>query len=797
MLGIEIALMRHDYAAAERWEGALKRLSSNDDFDWRFYRACRLVAQFSKLDVQTRDDLQTVIESLRSDRPSWFPVVSLAGQYADFTGNRRQAIDAYQLSIELGDRRPQTFERLVAALYADGRYNDANGYLSQLAFEHPSDGKIESLGIALAIKENRLKEALDLAQKAVERGSSDPMHHVWLANLLSLDGQQKAAEDAFRESINRFPKDPRVWNGLFTYLVRTKQPDRARRALERWAKEVTSSESEMHFILAQGYEQLGDVAAAQEHYRTTIAKDASRIEARLRLAKMLLSSDVISARAQFEDVLRIDPENSEARRYIAALLAASGGSADWARAVELLEADGNSSVADEAGADDRLRAILLSRRGKNRAERLKNCEAARRILSGRLNRADGVAVDLDRLLLAGIYEQEAAMRDDVKLVQAARDAMRPLVDRDNPPVDYVAGYVQLLLRHLERSGADGEEALDEMDQRVVFIDDARRRIDKLEALLADQPGVERRFLPVSFRVRLRVADGRSEEGLQLLNEFANSELPNLTTDADRAKLLLQLGNLAAAAQFHQAAEGWYRQLVEIAPNSYILLAKSLVDQNKLTDAVDVCLQATKNRSQAEVATVLAQLLPSGSENTEMDRRVRPIIDSALDASGNDVDLLMSVAVLRVTEDDYDSAIRMFRKVVELQPNHALALNNLATLLAERPNQLAEARKYVEQAMSVSGRSPALLDTLGSILIRGGQYEQAVVTLEEAVAGAARDPRYFFHLAVAYDRVGRQEEAQATLATSRSYGLDRAILTSGDKELLASLQPEPLTATLPD
>ena len=42
-------------------------------------------------------------------------------------------------------------------------------------------------------------------------------------------GQQEEAERTFRDSIKRFPKDSRVWNALFAYMIRTKQPDRARR----------------------------------------------------------------------------------------------------------------------------------------------------------------------------------------------------------------------------------------------------------------------------------------------------------------------------------------------------------------------------------------------------------------------------------------------------------------------------------------------------------------------------------------------------------------------------------------
>jgi tetratricopeptide (TPR) repeat protein len=316
----------------------------------------------------------------------------------------------------------------------------------------------------------------------------------------------------------------------------------------------------------------------------------------------------------------------------------------------------------------------------------------------------------------------------------------------------------------------------------------------LERSLANERSNDRAFLPIAYRVRLSVTDNCRAEGLQLLNDYADKQLAAAASDGDRAKLFLQAGNLCSIVAEHQAAERWYRRLMEIAPNSYVLVARSLLQQNRASDAVDVCLQATKGKTTAEVATVLAQILAEGDANRELDRRVRPIIDSALTSDGGNVNLLMSVAVQRIAQDDNDEAIRLFRRVVEIEPNHVLALNNLATMLADRPDQLNEARKYVERALAVAPRSPALLDTLGTILVRSQQYERAVAVLEEAVAGATSDPRYYFHLAAAYEKSGRESEAQKALATALRQGLDKSILTSGDRELLASLKHELLTAS---
>ena len=423
MLGLETALVRQDFATAARWETALKDQSAVDDFDWRFYRARRLIGEFAKLDAATRSELDQLIESLRSDRPSWYPVITLGGQYAELLGNRQQAIDAYQLAMTFGDRRLETLERLVQALYAEGRFNDANQYLSQLGSDQPLQGRFESMAIVAAIKEDHMDEARDMAKQAVARGSKDPLHYVLLANLLLANGERQAAERTFRDSIERFPKDSRVWNGLFAYLVKTEQADRARQVLQRWTECVPMDESNKHFVLGQGQEALGDAVAAQNEYRKAIEHDSRNVNARFRLAKSLLPTDAVAARTEFEEVLRIDSSHAEARRNLAALLAASGDDGDWTQAVQLLQAGAGKEGSDASGSDDRLRAILLARKGKNQQERIGNYEAARRILTTRLNQSAGAGDVVDRMLLAGIYEQQAKLGGNPALIQAARDAL--------------------------------------------------------------------------------------------------------------------------------------------------------------------------------------------------------------------------------------------------------------------------------------------------------------------------------------------------------------------------------------
>src|SRR5262249_37909940 len=182
---------------------------------------------------------------------------------------------------------------------------------------------------------------------------------------------------------------------------------------------------------------------------------------------------------------------------------------------------------------------------------------------------------------------------------------------------------------------------------------------------------------------------------------------------ERGRLLLQMGNLATVVGYHPQAESWYRQLSAIAPGSYVLLVNSLSAQKKFSEAVDLCLGVAPHRPSGEVATVLSQVLATAGNPADLEARVGPTITAAVEANRDNLELLMSAAVRAVMADHNDEAIRLFRKVLERQPNHTMALNNLATLLAERPNQLTEAQECAERAVATGGRWPASLDADGT------------------------------------------------------------------------------------
>jgi tetratricopeptide (TPR) repeat protein len=431
-------------------------------------------------------------------------------------------------------------------------------------------------------------------------------------------------------------------------------------------------------------------------------------------------------------------------------LATRGGEAAWEESQRLLEPAGAQSTVDE----QRLQAVLLLRRGGK-----DNLRKARRILE-KLTADAAQSTTEDYLLLARVLEIEG-------LVDEAHQQYLAVVSREGVVPAYLLLYVDFLLRH----GASNEATpwLEKLQQR---------RPEDLSLL--------------ALRARWLRAQQRTPEiepAVEALGERLLKKLPvdDQKRAAEEAQLLQRIGNVYSGAEQHVAAERWYRRLVKLAPQRYAPLAVSLGRQNRRSEAVAVCVEAAKTDSSPQPAVIVANILTAGPATAAECDLAEPLLARALATHGNSVELLNAVAGVRVLEQRTDDAISLYRRIVAVKPGDALALNNLATLLSERSSTRPEALHSIDQAINVAGRLPVLLDTKGTVLIYDGKAAEAVSLLKEATTGSEPDPRFLFHLSLACERVGKQDDARAALKMARAGKLGQQLLTPADRQLLKELE----------
>lgn len=117
----------------------------------------------------------------------------------------------------------------------------------------------------------------------------------------------------------------------------------------------------------------------------------------------------------------------------------------------------------------------------------------------------------------------------------------------------------------------------------------------------------------------------------------------------------------------------------------------------------------------------------------------------------------TLANLAQSRGDHRESLHYYRRTVELMPAHALALNNLAYLLADYARQPDEALKYAEKAMEIAPDNAVIEDTLGWIYYQKGIYSRAIRHLENA-AHKEGQPIFQYHLGLAYAKAGHRPQA---------------------------------------
>ena len=117
---------------------------------------------------------------------------------------------------------------------------------------------------------------------------------------------------------------------------------------------------------------------------------------------------------------------------------------------------------------------------------------------------------------------------------------------------------------------------------------------------------------------------------------------------------------------------------------------------------------------------------------------------------------------------FAAASEQYLLVNASNPNNLLILNNLAWALLESGDK--RAATYAEQALKLAPNNPAVMDTLGWILVRQKQTARGIKLLQQALTKAPDAAEIQYHLAAAYAQSGDTVRARGELERLLANGL---------------------------
>jgi tetratricopeptide (TPR) repeat protein len=284
--------------------------------------------------------------------------------------------------------------------------------------------------------------------------------------------------------------------------------------------------------------------------------------------------------------------------------------------------------------------------------------------------------------------------------------------------------------------------------------------------------------------------------LDLVEKFVRAVDPG-TADAvvrqrQAAELLDQLTRLSAGRGLSgyklllDGAAERYRAAYRAYPDAAVPLAGLLAFDSRVGPALDE-LERNKSRlSSTSLAAGGVAVLRSGRADAKQIQTVKGWIDEGLKGSTNPVALRLSLAEVYALQQDFTSAEQVYRDVLKAEPKNPVALNNLAWILAPRPEAAGQAMAFADRAIELYGASGEMLDTRARILIAAGKYDRALSDLKDAL-NQSPSPLRYFHLALAQWKMDRPDDAVKSFREARSRGLDAKAVHPSDLPAFQALE----------
>ena len=282
---------------------------------------------------------------------------------------------------------------------------------------------------------------------------------------------------------------------------------------------------------------------------------------------------------------------------------------------------------------------------------------------------------------------------------------------------------------------------------------SEKRLPEARALFRSIAGESPDNLDASFAAGLlALQSGDHEEASGLLGRVLAGD----PRDPDLVRYYLARseearGRLPQALEHYRAVGGGEHRFA-----SQIGAATVLGRMGRVTEARDALSRVVPESLAERVQLTLAevQVLRDARDL----KAAYGVLEAALARTPDSPELLYEQALIAERLGRVDVLERNLRRVIEIQPGHAHAHNALGYSFADRNVRLDEAYALIDTALRLAPEDPYILDSMGWVLFRRGQSEQALDYLRRAWRGKP-DAEIGAHLGEVLWSLGQREEAR--------------------------------------
>jgi len=650
---------------------------------------------------------------------------------------------------EAEDDRVEALARFSAGrtLEWNRRFAPALRHYQRAARYDPGSKTLAESAVRLAVRLDRLDEAVRLAQRVHDAGWLSPAVWMKLGLHLTKQGDFARAATMYESALAARGKIPPNAGDVALSL----ELARLYYLLDEYAKSA-----DCFARVREGFEH-PDRFGLDDATRRGLLGDPG-VTYGLMGNSFLRAERFDEAVAAFERSHRLEPDAARLHYHLARVAARSGKPA---QALDKLQAAFEEGLAGEGVAPYRLLGEVLEDLGKE-------SELVERLEKLRADDAENVPLGY---FLAETYH-EAEQFDKAEALYRELVAKTPTVTayRALVGISRRTGRLEALFDVLAEAAAHGVASGSFGEEGESIAHDAELARDLIEIARTRRADAPDRFgFGPALGTALLALDAKEFEAA---NEFFDVAVQ---ADPDRASETLLVWGLGLLAQerYDMAARVFRRGIDgDVLPDDNPVLHFYLSGALELDDRTDEALAAARKaaeldpkspRFQSRVAWILYRTERHEEAAAAYARLIEEFDDEFDSAEVRQVlrESRLVLSNLAVLDDDLPEAERWLQEVLDEFPDDVGALNDLGYLWADENVHLQRAHRMLRRAVEGDPDNVAYRDSLGWALFRLGRHEEAVAELEKAAAGDEPDPVILDHLGDAYRAAEQPDKAKET------------------------------------
>ncbi|MCE5250628.1 tetratricopeptide repeat protein [bacterium] len=270
-------------------------------------------------------------------------------------------------------------------------------------------------------------------------------------------------------------------------------------------------------------------------------------------------------------------------------------------------------------------------------------------------------------------------------------------------------------------------------------------------------------------------DGRDEDGKAALDSL-------VAKGEDDAGLYFSLGKTMNYLERYDEAVNYYSTGFskvdknvnqESLLNAFAGMARSLIKLGRAEEAVDLIRKQAG--SFIEDKTILKEI--EATIYTELKRYedAAAILEWLSESDPQNISYLLRLSLVYDFLGRFDKAEEALLNILKIEPDHTLALNNLAYMYMEHNQNLDKAIGMVKRSLEKEPKNGAYLDTLGWGYFKKGNLKEARKYIEAAlnVAEASDKGVIYEHYGDVLVKLGKAKEAADAYNSAIKLGEDSA------------------------